>query len=75
MDGADSDMFHYFTQVLFRGFTAIRPHVEEFVQIIQVMQHESDLPCFKKFNLKEFRDRFKESLTMDEVYIQYIYCI
>jgi hypothetical protein len=33
------------------------------------MMKDSDLGCFKEFDIKDFRSRFVENLTEQEVYI------
>ncbi len=33
------------------------------------MMKDSDLSCFKEFDIKDFRSRFVENLTEQEVYI------
>lgn len=35
--------------------------------IIEIMMQDSDLPCFEKFDIKEFRDRFKEEANDEEL--------
>jgi len=42
------------------------------MQIVEIMNYKSDLPCFKKFDLKIFRERFMENASDEEVYIIYL---
>ena len=44
-----------------------RKHIEEFIFLLEIMMIDSDLACFKEFDLKEFRSRFLEHSTEDEV--------
>lgn len=67
MGGVNSSMFEYFKILLFQGFLALRKYVSDIVDIVEIMSRESSLPCFEKFNLKEFRERFKPSLSDKEV--------
>ena len=45
---------------MFKGFLEIRKHVEEFIQIFDVMRFESDIQCFATLDMNAFRARFKE---------------
>lgn len=67
MGGVESSMFEYFKILLIQGFIAIRKYVDDLCDIIDIMSRESCLPCFEKFNFKEFRDRFKPTLLDSEV--------
>lgn len=58
MNGYGSDLFRYFSNLMFRGFKALQEYVGELVLIVEMMMGESDLPCFEKFSLEVFRDRF-----------------
>jgi len=66
MGGIESDTFTYFKLQLLKGFMALRKHVDSIVYILQIMMEGSDLPCFENFDIKEFRDRFKEKSTDKE---------
>jgi len=48
--------------LLFDGFKAIQKYVDEIIFLVSIMQEESDLPCFRGFDIDIFRDRFKENL-------------
>jgi phosphatidylinositol 4-kinase len=67
MDGKNSDLFRYYKLLLERGFNVLKKYVDEIVNIILIMQLESDLYCFKKFDIVEFRERFLEGSTDKEV--------
>lgn len=65
--GPESSMFEYFKILLIQGFISLRKYVDDLCDIVDIMSRESCLPCFEKFNLKEFRERFKPHLTDIEV--------
>jgi len=67
MGGPHSAMFAYFKILLIQGFLAIRKYIDEISDILEIMSMESKLPCFEKFDIRTFRDRFKISLTDEEV--------
>ena len=67
MDGKNSEMFLYFKQKLYNGFVCLRKHVEDFITILEIMKHESDLPCFEKFDIKAFQERFMTNISENEV--------
>ena len=62
MGGLKSDYFSYYKDLLFMGFQAIIPYVDEIVFLIQIMREKSDLPCFRNFDLSVFVNRFREDL-------------
>jgi len=65
--GVESPLFEYFKILLIQGFLAIRKYIDDFCDIIELMSRESQLPCYEKFNMKEFKDRFKPSMSDGEV--------
>lgn len=67
MDGKDSDMFLYFKYLLYKGFRAVQNHAEELQLILNIMKYESDMACFEKFDLSQFRERFMENKSESEV--------
>ena len=71
MDGKDSDMYMYFKYMLYKGFRAVLNHVEEIQLILNIMKYESDMACFEKFDLIQFRERFVENKNDSEVKIKY----
>ena len=66
MGGQNSNMFMYYRILLFQGFTSLKKHVEGFVTFMEIMMENSMLPCFLKFDLAQFEDRFKPILTDSE---------
>lgn len=64
-------MFNYFRVLLFRGIDALRKHADTFCHLLDVMSHESDLPCFQAaFDLNTFKARFMQNLTEKECLAQ-----
>lgn len=72
MGGQFSALFEYFKILLIQGFMALRKYVDDFCDIVDIMSKESNLPCFEKFNVKEFRERFKQNMGDAEVGV--VYC-
>jgi len=66
MGGPNSNTYTYFKLQLTKGFMELRKHVEELVYLIQIMVEGSDLACFEKFDLQEFKERFRERSTDEE---------
>ena len=46
MGGLDSEMFLYFKILFFKGFIELKNHVDSLMIILEIMQKNSDLPCF-----------------------------
>jgi len=70
MGGPNSNTYTYFKLQLTKGFMELRKHVEELAYLIQIMVDGSDLACFEKFDLQEFKERFKERSTDEEVFLE-----
>lgn len=64
--GIDSPLYDYFKILLIQGFIALRKYVEDICDIVEIMSRESTLPCYEKFNMKEFKERFKPTLVESE---------
>ena len=47
MGGEEGDMFAYFKILMLQGLIAARKHMDKIVQLVEIMQHGSQLPCFK----------------------------
>jgi phosphatidylinositol 4-kinase B len=65
--GVDSPLYDYFKILLIQGFIALRKYVDDICDIVEIMSRESTLPCYEKFNMKEFKDRFKPTMVESEV--------
>lgn len=60
MGGLDGEMFQTFKLRLFFGFLALRRYVDHFIFLLKIVMEDSDLPCFKLFDIEKFRSRFQE---------------
>ncbi|KAM3137079.1 Phosphatidylinositol 4-kinase beta [Paramecium bursaria] len=65
--GKDSDLYTYYYYQLVNSFIQIRQKYEEILNRINIMNQQSDLPCFQKFDQKEFTNRFRLDLPDDNI--------
>jgi phosphatidylinositol kinase/protein kinase (PI-3 family) len=63
--GLNSDMFEEFKQLMLKGLIAARKHHERILNIVEIMHHGSQLPCFRggPTLLKQLYERFHLSYT------------
>ena len=73
MKGRDSDFFGYFRTLLIRGIFQLKKYVNDLQYLLLIMRENSDLPCFKHFDLKIWRQRFMEGATDKEVIYIFLY--
>jgi phosphatidylinositol kinase/protein kinase (PI-3 family) len=66
-NGEDEDIFNFYKNKMYIGMIALRNHCSEICSIIEILMEDSDLPCFEKFSMKDFRARFRETASDDEV--------
>jgi phosphatidylinositol 4-kinase A len=63
MGGADSQGFKMFSELVVKGFLALRPYAEDIISVCHLML-KTDLPSFKgEPTIDRLRDRFKLELT------------
>lgn len=67
MKGKNSDYYGYFRTLMIRGLLELKKHVNDIQYMLQIMNEESDLPCFYNFDIKVWRARFMEGATDEEV--------
>eukprot|EP00058_Branchiostoma_floridae_P021857 XP_002607347.1 hypothetical protein BRAFLDRAFT_69754 [Branchiostoma floridae] len=69
MGGLNGDMFKYYKILMLQGFIAARKHMDKVVQLIEIMQTGSQLPCFKNgvSTVRGLRDRFHMNLTEEQL--------
>uniref|UniRef100_UPI00358E7B7D phosphatidylinositol 4-kinase beta isoform X2 n=1 Tax=Myxine glutinosa TaxID=7769 RepID=UPI00358E7B7D len=68
MGGQDSDMFLYYKLLMLQGLIAARKHMERVVQIVEIMQQGSQLPCFHGAStIRQLKERFHMSLTEEQL--------
>ncbi|GAA5920924.1 hypothetical protein JCM1841_003624 [Sporobolomyces salmonicolor] len=69
LGGFDSPEFARFKQLFKRCFRDARKHAERIITLVELMQKESNLPCFANGDLtsQQLRERFVLSLTQAQV--------
>ena len=55
--GFESPMFYYFKILLFKAFEVLKKFSEEIWGLMDIMQY-AELPCFYKFDIQAFKNRF-----------------
>ncbi|KAI1902324.1 hypothetical protein AGOR_G00043590 [Albula goreensis] len=70
MGGLDGDMFNYYKMLMLQGLIAARKHMEKVVQIVEIMQQGSHLPCFHgSSTIRNLKERFHMSLTEEQLQV------
>lgn len=59
MEDEKSDFFFYFKSLLLKGLLALKANIDSIIFIVKTMCYQSTLPCFEKFEMDTFLDRFK----------------
>lgn len=69
MGGLGSDMFEYFKILILQGFIAARKHQEKILNLVEILQANSQLPCFKNgaSTIRALRERFHMGLTEEQL--------
>ncbi|XP_032234209.1 phosphatidylinositol 4-kinase beta [Nematostella vectensis] len=69
MGGIDSDMYNYFKILMLQGFLAARKNMDKCLQIVEIMQTGSNLPCFIRgaSTIRAMRERFHMNLTEEQL--------
>ncbi|XP_061573816.1 phosphatidylinositol 4-kinase beta isoform X2 [Cololabis saira] len=68
MGGPDGDMFNYFKMLMLQGLIAARKHMDRVLQVVEIMQQGSQLPCFHgSSTMRALKDRFHMSLTEEQL--------
>jgi len=67
LEGENSPLYAYFHILLIQGFLAVRKYADELCDLLEIMSKESTLPCFEKFDIKDFKDRLRLTLEEDKV--------
>lgn len=64
-------MFDYFKVLILQGLVAARKHHEKLVTLVEILQTNSQLPCFRNgaSTIKGLRDRFHMGLTEDQLQV------
>ncbi|KAK5873410.1 hypothetical protein PBY51_018453 [Eleginops maclovinus] len=68
MGGPDGDMFNYYRMLMLQGLIAARKHMDRVLQIVEIMQQGTQLPCFHgSSTLRGLKERFHMSLTEEQL--------
>lgn len=59
LGGKDSDLYKNMVTLFCAGMMSLRKRVEELTLILEIMMEESDLDCFKDFQIEDFKNSFK----------------
>ena len=64
-------MFSYFKLLILKGLVAARKHHERLITLVEILQTNSQLPCFRNgaSTIKGLRERFHMSLTEDQLQV------
>ncbi|XP_052000343.1 phosphatidylinositol 4-kinase beta-like isoform X2 [Xyrauchen texanus] len=70
MGGLDGDMFNYYKMLMLQGLIAARKHMEKVIQIVEIMQQGSQLPCFHgSSTIRNLKERFHMNLTEEQLQV------
>ncbi|XP_058863330.1 phosphatidylinositol 4-kinase beta isoform X2 [Acipenser ruthenus] len=70
MGGLDGDMFNYYKMLMLQGLIAARKHMEKVVQIVEIMQQGSHLPCFHgSSTVRNLKERFHMNLPEEQLQV------
>ncbi|XP_046844335.1 phosphatidylinositol 4-kinase beta-like [Xenia sp. Carnegie-2017] len=69
MGGVDSDMYNFFKILMLRGFLAARKNMDKCLELVEIMQRGSQLPCFVRGSstVSSMRERFHLNLTEEQL--------
>ncbi|XP_053134129.1 phosphatidylinositol 4-kinase beta isoform X4 [Hemicordylus capensis] len=68
MGGLNGDMFNYYKMLMLQGLIAARKHMEKVVQIVEIMQQGSQLPCFHgSSTIRNLKERFHMNMTEEQL--------
>ncbi|KAG8147017.1 putative Phosphatidylinositol 4-kinase beta-like protein [Naja naja] len=70
MGGIGGDMFNYFKMLMLQGLIAARKHMDKVVQIVEIMQQGSQLPCFHgSSTIRNLKERFHMNMTEEQLQV------
>ncbi|XP_041263633.1 phosphatidylinositol 4-kinase beta-like, partial [Onychostruthus taczanowskii] len=68
MGGLDGDMFNYYKMLMLQGLIAARKHMDRVLQMVEIMQQGSQLPCFHgSSTIRHLKERFHMNLTEEQL--------
>jgi len=59
LGGKESKLYKQFSELFYQGMRALRDRADELSLVLEIMMEDSDLDCFKNFDLKLFMKQFK----------------
>ncbi|KAE8589044.1 hypothetical protein XENTR_v10022866 [Xenopus tropicalis] len=70
MGGLNGDMFNYYKMLMLQGLIAARKHMDRVVQIVEIMQQGSQLPCFHgSSTIRNLKERFHMNMTEEQLQV------
>uniref|UniRef100_A0A8C5R4Z6 Phosphatidylinositol 4-kinase beta n=1 Tax=Leptobrachium leishanense TaxID=445787 RepID=A0A8C5R4Z6_9ANUR len=70
MGGLDGDMFNYYKMLMLQGLIAARKHMEKVIQVVEIMQQGSQLPCFHgSSTIRNLKERFHMNMTEEQLQV------
>ncbi|XP_018421917.1 PREDICTED: phosphatidylinositol 4-kinase beta isoform X1 [Nanorana parkeri] len=68
MGGLNGDMFNYYKMLMLQGLIAARKHMDRVVQVVEIMQQGSQLPCFHgSSTIRNLKERFHMNMTEEQL--------
>ncbi|XP_075700786.1 phosphatidylinositol 4-kinase beta isoform X2 [Rhinoderma darwinii] len=68
MGGLNGDMFNYYKVLMLQGLIAARKHMDRVVQVVEIMQQGSHLPCFHgSSTIRNLKERFHMNMTEEQL--------
>ncbi|XP_053559802.1 phosphatidylinositol 4-kinase beta isoform X1 [Bombina bombina] len=68
MGGLNGDMFNYYKMLMLQGLIAARKHMDRVVQVVEIMQQGSHLPCFHgSSTIRNLKERFHMNMTEEQL--------
>ncbi|XP_053330752.1 phosphatidylinositol 4-kinase beta isoform X2 [Spea bombifrons] len=70
MGGLNGDMFNYYKMLMLQGLIAARKHMDRVVQVVEIMQQGSQLPCFHgSSTIRNLKERFHMNMTEEQLQV------
>ena len=68
MGGLDGNMFNYYKMLMLQGLIKARKQRAKVVQVVEIMQQGSQLPCFHgSSTICNLKERFHVSMTEEQL--------
>ncbi|XP_063296250.1 phosphatidylinositol 4-kinase beta isoform X1 [Pelobates fuscus] len=70
MGGLNGDMFNYYKMLMLQGLIAARKHMDRVIQVVEIMQQGSQLPCFHgSSTIRNLKERFHMNMTEEQLQV------